>query len=298
MTIKNLELLTAELISWCQQHAAEAGAEGAVVGVSGGVDSAVVLALCARAFPGKTTGVMMPCHSSKSSLERSEELFAALNTLHPKYKVRRQLVNLDIAFRSVSTQYRHLGNSFDENFVYGALRSCLRAPTLDFIAKAENALVFGTGNRDEDEMFRYYQKRGDGCVDNNVLACLHKSEVWELARHLSVPRSIVEAVPTADLWGAESDQTDESELGISYEEIEWVTKENDEHLVVSSVDVLWNSDIDMSMDEAELQRGAKYTDREKVVIRAAYHAEKSTRHKAELPPSPSRRELLELSVVE
>lgn len=288
MTIRNPELLTQTLIHWCQQKAKEAKVTGAVVGVSGGVDSAVTLAICVRAFPGRVTGVMMPCHSSKESLSRSEELFDALG----RDKVSVQLINLEEAFASISSQF-HCQDSFDKNFVYGGLRSCLRAPTLDFIAKATNSLVFGTGNRDEDEIFRYYQKRGDGAVDNNVLACLHKSEVWDLAKYLGVPKSIIAAIPTADLWGSEKEQTDEGELGISYAEIEWVTRENDRLGILNA-----EGEPEKIISAFEKLCNITYTERERFVLLKSFQAERTTRHKAEPPPAPSREELFNLGLVE
>lgn len=291
MTIKNLEALTTVLVDWCREKAADAGAEGAVVGVSGGVDSAVTLALCARAFPRKTIGVMMPCHSSPSSIERGKELIDSLGDA-----VFCQTIQLEGAFDCIANQFNRDNtwkNSFDDNFAFGALRSCLRAPTLDFIAKTSNALVFGTGNRDEDEIFRYYQKRGDGAVDNNVLACLHKSEVWELAKHLGVPESIVSAVPSADLWGAESNQTDESELGISYEEIEWATRENDRYNFMQAT-----AEPEEVVESFMKVCGLEYTERQKQVLVTAIKAERSTRHKAEAPPGPSREQLSNLGLVE
>lgn len=292
MTITNYKKLTDTLVEWCRVHARQAGAEGAVVGVSGGVDSAVTLALCALAFPEKTVGVLMPCHSSKSSIDRGNELIKSINTKAGREVVLRQYIDLEEAFDTIANQTIYYNDSFDDNFAFGALRSCLRAPTLDFIAKAHNGLVFGTGNRDEDEIFRYYQKRGDGCVDNNVLACLHKSEVWELARYLGIPESIVTAVPSADLWGAESGQTDESELGITYEEIEWATRENDRLNFLGS-----QGKPEEVVSAFENLMGTTYTDRERFVLTESVKAERATRHKAEAPPNPSRTELVEAGLV-
>lgn len=266
--IKDEEKLVKYLVEWCQNRAKEAKVTGAVVGVSGGIDSAVVLALCVKAFPDNTTGVLMPCHSSKSSVARGEELIAKYQGL-----VERQYINLEESFEDIVSQFYTL-KKFDDKFVYGALRSCLRAPVLDFIAKANNALVFGTGNRDEDEIFRYYQKRGDGAVDNNVIACLHKSEVYQLARYLNIPESIIKAKPSADLWGAE-EQTDEEELGLTYDEIEWVIREHEAWLVLDAAD----------MDEVL----EEYNDREKSIIKKAYEYYRTTKHK-ENPniPKPNR----------
>ena len=216
--IKDLEGTANYISNWIKERAQIANAQALIVGISGGVDSALVAALCNRTgLP--TVGVMMPCHSSQSSINRGREVIA-------KFKLISHQVNLDSAFESIE---RHVASdlndkyesSFQSKDAQGALRSCLRAPTLDFVGKVYKGIVVGTGNRDEDEVTRYFQKRGDGCVDISPIAKLHKSEVYELSKYLEVPQSVLEATPTADLWGPNSDQTDESQLGMSYKEVEW-----------------------------------------------------------------------------
>lgn len=211
------EQLARYISNWIEMHARGAKASSLIVGVSGGVDSALVLALCARTnLP--TYAVLMPCHSSPESTERANEL---VNSLH---NVRKLTVNLEGAFDSISSQVRTPDVGVDEKASYGALRSCLRAPTLDYVAKLHNGVIVGTGNRDEDEVTRYYQKRGDGAVDISPIAKLHKSEVYELAAHLGVPESILKATPSADLWGPNAGQEDEKQLGMTYYEIEQATR--------------------------------------------------------------------------
>lgn len=205
-------------VEWIHLRKRISGADALVLGVSGGVDSAVVAGLCALTSV-KTVGVVMPCHSSPDSIVRADEVISVFGL----YK---HFVNLDAAYESISRQA--LGNHEAEllagknpNGVFGALRSCLRAPTLDFVGKAYNGLIVGTGNRDEDEVTRYFQKRGDGCVDISPIAKYHKSEVYQLAVALGVPASVIKAVPSADLWGPNSGQADEKELGMTYDEVEW-----------------------------------------------------------------------------
>lgn len=272
--ITNVEALTAHLCDWIKQQAKNSKTTHAVVGLSGGVDSAVVFALCARVLP--TVGVRMPCHSSDASMQRAAELFEAVKGVKGVYPVVLQTVDLVDAFDCVAGQVSLSACAGrDQKAANAALRSCLRAPTLDYTAKLFNALVYGTGNRDEDVVFRYYQKRGDGAVDNNVLASLHKSEVWELAEYLGVPQSIIKATPTADLWGEEN-QTDEEELGMKYSQVEWATR---------IISILGSEKV---LDDIHTMNLSE-NDRD-VLFRAA-RAEIATRHKAEPPPCPSREEL-------
>ena len=216
--ITNLEIAAQYISDWIKERAEMAHAKTLVVGISGGVDSALVLALCKKTgMP--VVGVMMPCHSSPSSLDRGKELLDQFQVLY-------HTVDLSGAHDLILNQIANqgfLGNveRAKSREAQGALRSCLRAPTLDFVGKVYDGIIVGTGNRDEDEVTRYFQKRGDGCVDISPIAQLHKSEVYQLARHLEIPQSILSATPTADLWGPNSGQTDEGQLGLTYDEVEW-----------------------------------------------------------------------------
>lgn len=308
--ITNLDGLTQFLVRWLRDQAKESGTQNGCVGLSGGIDSAVVLALCCRAFP-KTVAVLMPCHSSDESVSRSKEVL--LQQATAGYCCIGITVPLETAFESI-TKSVTLPEGADDRFCSSALRSCLRAPTLDYVSKCYDALVYGTGNRDEDEIFRYYQKRGDGAVDNNVLVGLHKSEVRQLAVHLGIPASIVNAVPSADLWGGES-QTDESELGLSYDEIEWVTRVEEAHGILAergsfepyedestgdtyfpgkSVPIGGILDTMPLPEPTESFRQAyadKFTDRQCQIIEKAYYMERASRHKSKTPPGVRRDDL-------
>ncbi len=283
-----------KLVKWLQERAAESRTKNAVVGLSGGIDSAVVFALCVRAFP-RVVGVSMPCQSSAASLKQAEELVKDQINLAPMgTKVEHITIDLGASFLSITQQAEdQIGFSTkneDMRFREGALRSCLRAPTLDYVAKGCNALVYGTGNRDEDEIFRYYQKRGDGAVDNNVLAAFHKTEVRELAKFLGVPQSIIDAKPTADLWGGEQ-QLDEEELGITYDEIEWVER------LFDSIRA-WTGRTSIQVGDWTLARVKECwpyamkppTLRQEMIICRAIDAEKATRHKATGPVNTERKE--------
>lgn len=224
MSVRNPKALAEAISNWIQKQAGIAHAKTAVFGLSGGVDSALVALLCKRVFP-NAVGVNMPCHSSDSARTRAKE-FADKIGLH--------MITVDLGkchdllVDRTEAQLLNLNIDFEHsNGTEGALRSCLRAPTLDYVAKKLGGIIVGTGNRDEDEFTRYYQKRGDGAVDISPIAKLHKSEVYELAKHLGCTEAILTATPTADLWGPDSGQADEKQLGLTYQEVEWAIRQFD-----------------------------------------------------------------------
>lgn len=264
---------------WIKEQVDGARARTAVVGLSGGADSALVALLALRGLgPERVVVVKMPCHSSKSSVARADELIEA-------FKLWNVQVDLGVAFASIKTpvEAQILNVQGEKNACEGALRSCLRAPTLDFVAKLTNGLVVGTGNRDEDEMTRYFQKRGDGAVDISPIAKLHKSEVYQLLRFLDCPKSIIEATPTADLWGPDSGQEDEKELGLTYTEVEWGIK--------VLLDLNMRGDLMVARevlsgfkDPRTVKLESLFNERQQHVLKTLDRMERASRHKAALPP--------------
>lgn len=249
-----------EISKWIEDQARSARASSLVVGVSGGVDSALVTGLCTRtSLP--VIGVIMPCHSSWDAMERAHEVVS-------KFGVTSHVVHLDDAFQSITSQ---LPEPSHKNFCHGAMRSCLRAPTLDYVAKLYNGIIVGTGNKDEDEVTRYYQKRGDGAVDISPIAKLHKSQVYILAKEIGVPESVLRARPSADLWGGD-EHDDESELGMTYDEIEKGIRSAQKFSESESV-----RDIHLIMAAGHVQG------REREVLLKLAEMEKNTRHKTMIP---------------
>ena len=205
-----------------RERVTEAGAQGLVVGLSGGVDSAVVARLSQLAAPGATVGVLMPCHSDPAD-ERDAALVASHFSLPT---VRVDLAQPYDALGAVmkgalqtlpSTIHKERPHDDPRARVPLAnMKPRLRMTTLYFIANTLNYLVAGTGNKSELSI-GYFTKYGDGGVDILPLANLVKSQVRALARDLGVPQPIVDRTPTAGLWLG---QTDESEMGFTYEELE------------------------------------------------------------------------------
>jgi len=193
------------LVGWLHERADEAGVLGAVVGISGGVDSATVAALCLHAFPQTTLGVLMPLHSDPRD---HADAVAVCETLRLPHTT----VVLDGVYDALLAALRASGQHADHHLALANLRPRLRMATLYYFANRLNRLVAGTGNRSEAYV-GYFTKYGDGGVDVLPIGGLVKSEVRELAAALGIPRAIVERTPSAGLWPG---QTDEGEMGLTY----------------------------------------------------------------------------------
>jgi NAD+ synthase (glutamine-hydrolysing) len=196
-----------------------------VISVSGGIDSAVVFAICKYASTLENSNIKnvvaitQPIHSTDSIWKRSLELGT-----HFRHKIHiiDQTTLFDILVSTVDSSVSVKSSDFSK----GQLKSYMRTPVNYYVAQlystnGEPAIVMGTGNYDEDGYLYYFCKAGDGVVDVQLISDLHKYEVFELAKHLDIPESIRKAKPSADLWEG---QCDEDELGISYDFIELYTE--------------------------------------------------------------------------
>lgn len=202
--------LAGNLAHWIREQVSAAGCRGAVFGLSGGLDSAVVGALCRRAFPDDCLGVIMPCHSSREDIDHADLVART-------FEIPTVSASLENAFNSLVEQVSH--NDFDpgtRKLAEANLKPRLRMAILYYHANRLRYLVVGTGNRSEIAV-GYSTKYGDGGVDILPLGNLLKQEVRDLARHLGIPPAIIDKPPSAGLWEG---QTDESEMGITYEELD------------------------------------------------------------------------------
>jgi NAD+ synthase len=190
--------------NWIREQVGRAGGRGAVFGLSGGVDSAVVAALCKEATGKDALGLIMSCHSL-------DEDIAHARLVADTFQVKTLTVDLSLVFDSLKALLPE-GNQL----AYANLKPRLRMMTLYYFANLNHYLVIGTGNKSEISV-GYFTKYGDGGVDVLPLGDFLKSEVRELARSLKVPRVIIDKPPSAGLWAG---QTDESEMGVTYEEID------------------------------------------------------------------------------
>jgi NAD+ synthase (glutamine-hydrolysing) len=209
---------------------------GCIVGCSGGVDSAVTFALCmyAQAQPNSplkhVVPVLLPMNTIKTNTyPRAIELCNSFGVTPMINPIGLQSVRMKESFGNKFSQWLSIETKQKKyepgNFAYGQLQSYLRTPHLYFTAQMMTecgfpSIVMGTGNMDEDGYLAYFCKAGDGVVDVQLISDLHKSEVFTVGSELGIPKSILEAAPTADLWDG---QTDEEELGVSYDFVELFT---------------------------------------------------------------------------
>lgn len=197
---------------WIKSYAEENKIKSLVVGVSGGIDSAVVSTLCAMTgLP--THCVLMPIHQNPEHTKRG---LNHINWLQTKFeRVNLHEFNLsgvyDIFVDTMSYAKSELG--------FANSRSRLRMTALYQIASSTNGIVVGTGNKVEDFGVGFFTKYGDGGVDISPIADFLKTEVYEIAKEIGVNQEIINALPTDGLW--EDDRNDESQIGASYPELEW-----------------------------------------------------------------------------
>lgn len=200
-----------KIINWMIEYSHKSKTEGFIVGISGGVDSALTSTLCA--MTGKTTFVIsMPIHQEKSQLIRAQK---HMDWLCKKFTNVKQIqIDLSELFEcfkktNVSLNELSLANT----------RSRLRMVTLYSIANTHNLLVAGTGNKIEDYGIGFFTKYGDGGVDISPIADLMKSQVRFMANELGILQEIVNAIPTDGLWS--DSRSDEEQIGASYDDLEW-----------------------------------------------------------------------------
>ncbi len=204
------------IVKWLKNYAKNAKVNGFVVGISGGIDSAVTSTLCAKT--GLTTlCVELPIHQAKSQVNRGNE---HIKFLRENFKnVDEVEVDLTSTFEDFKTVVPKEKSSPTVDMALANTRARLRMTTLYYFAGLKGLLVAGTGNKVEDFGVGFFTKYGDGGVDLSPIADLMKSEVYEIAEHLGVPMSIQKAQPTDGLFG--DSRTDEDQIGASYDELEW-----------------------------------------------------------------------------
>ncbi len=239
------------IVTWLQEYANKANIKGFVIGISGGIDSAVTSTLCAR------TGLRllcleMPIHQAKSQVTRASDHIKWLKGHYPN--VESLEVNLTPTFDSLVNALPKVDNEEDRFMSLANTRARLRMATLYYFAALNKLLVAGTGNKVEDFGVGFYTKYGDGGVDISPIADLLKTEVYEIAKVLGINEDIIKAAPTDGLWG--DDRTDEDQIGASYPELEWA----------------------MQMDEKGIA-DTDFSDRQKEVFRIYKKFNRANQHK-------------------
>jgi len=243
-----------KIVSFIRDAVGGAGADGAVLGVSGGVDSAVVAKFCADALGGdRVLGVFMPTETTPA------EDHVQTKKMCQMWGIRFTEVNIQPAVDAFTGMLRTRKEASLEK---GNIMARCRMIVLYDTAKKENRLVVGTTNRSE-LLMGYMTKFGDGAEDLMPLRNIYKTQVWQLARIMGVPRSIIEKAPTAGLWKG---QTDEQEMGVTYHDL----------------DIALNA-MEHGATDAEMAAAAGITPKKAAEIRLRTVR---MRHKSSLPAAP------------
>jgi len=208
------------IVNWLKDYATNANMNGFVIGISGGIDSAVTSTLCAK------TGldllcVEMPIHQGENQVSRGKEHILQLKKQFKN--VDSTEVNLTDTFEKFKLVVPTIDNAATVNMSLANTRARLRMTTLYYFAGLNRYLVAGTGNKVEDFGVGFFTKYGDGGVDLSPIADLMKSEVYKIAAFLEITKSIQKAAPTDGLFG--DSRTDEDQIGASYNELEWAMKQ-------------------------------------------------------------------------
>ncbi|MDY0781611.1 NAD(+) synthase [Tenacibaculum sp. IB213877] len=210
------------IVNWLKDYAENAKVNGFVIGVSGGIDSAVTSTLCAK------TGLSVMC-LEMPIYQAPNQVSRALNHIdwlqNNFSNVSMTQVNLTPVFDSLIKALPPVKNEDDRFMALANTRARLRMTSLYYFAGFHGLLVAGTGNKVEDFGVGFFTKYGDGGVDLSPIADLMKSEVYEIAKYLGINKEIIVADPTDGLWG--DDRTDEDQIGASYDELEWAMQMQD-----------------------------------------------------------------------
>ena len=182
-----------------------------IIGVSGGIDSAVTSTLCAKTGL-KTIAVSMPIKQNQSQHDLSLRHLKWLEDSFDNVEI--MTIELDEVFKSFELTM----TNFNNKLAFANSRSRLRMVTLYQIAQSNKGIVVGTGNKVEDFGVGFYTKYGDGGVDISPIADCSKTDVWNMGKSLGIINEIIEAAPTDGLW--DDSRNDESQLGLTYEQIE------------------------------------------------------------------------------
>ena len=236
------------IVDWLSKYCNESGNDGFVVGVSGGIDSALTAALCARTGR-KTILINLPIRQNPAEINRGKDLMKMLQQSFRNVKLAE--VNLTGIFEKIESDFP---SEIQDALTMANTRSRLRMTTLYAFAGHHKLLVAGTGNKIEDFGIGFFTKYGDGGVDLSPIADLLKSEVYALAAELNVPDSILHAAPTDGLF--HDARSDEEQIGASYDELEW------------AMNIIETKDTNI-----------EFTERQKIVLEIYKSRNKANRHK-------------------
>ena len=210
-------LVIEHIVKWILNYSKQSNTDGFVIGISGGIDSAVTSTLAAKTGL-KILCLEMPIYQEKKQVNRAKK--------HIKWLTKNfnNVSSLEFELTEVFKKFKSKLNDECNELALANTRSRLRMTTLYYFAQHFNLLVLGTGNKVEDFGIGFFTKYGDGGVDLSPIADLLKSEVKELAKHMQIQSNIIDAPPTDGLW--DNNRTDEDQIGASYNELEWAMNFN------------------------------------------------------------------------
>lgn len=218
------EKIINHIVGWLGGYLKTSGQKGFVVGISGGIDSAVTSTLCAKTgYP--ILCLEMPIHQAKSQVTRAQNHIKWLQSNFEKAEGK--TVSLTPVYDEFVSVVEKSANEYAYNLSLANTRARLRMSTLYYYAGLNGYIVAGTGNKVEDFGVGFFTKYGDGGVDISPIADLMKSEVYRLAEFMGINQDIQDAAPTDGLFG--DNRTDEDQIGASYDELEWAMKMSVSH---------------------------------------------------------------------
>ena len=202
-----------DIVEFVQNKVSEANAEGLVIGLSGGIDSTLAAFLACEAV-GKDNvfGIVMPSTTTPTEDKLHGTVIAQL--LGINYK--------EIAIDSILNEFLSVTQLEEDKLSIGNLKARIRMSIIYFYANSKNYLVSGTGNKSEI-LIGYFTKHGDGACDIEPIGDLYKTDVYQLAKYLEIPQEIIDKPPRAGLW---NNQTDEDEIGMTYELLDKILYRN------------------------------------------------------------------------
>ena len=202
-----------DIVEFVQNKVSEANADGLVVGLSGGIDSTLAAFLACEAVGKENVfGIVMP--STTTPTEDKLHGTAIAQLLGIKYK--------EIAIDSILNEFLSVTQLEEDKLSIGNLKARIRMSIIYFYANSKNYLVSGTGNKSEI-LIGYFTKHGDGACDIEPIGDLYKTDVYQLAKYLEIPQEIIDKPPRAGLW---NNQTDEDEIGMTYELLDKILYRN------------------------------------------------------------------------
>ena len=226
MLDRNYKEIEANLVDWIKKKVNAAGSQGAVIGLSGGIDSSVVSLLSQKAFPENTLGLIMPCQSNPEdrvdAIKHAEKFGIKykeidLGELYNKFLKTIDSSDSEVNLKEIINNKNLSAAEASLKLALANMKPRLRMTLLYYYANLNNYLVVGTDNRSELKL-GYFTKYGDGGIDIAPLGNLVKLEVRGLAREMGIDQKIITKKPSAGLWDGQSDQ---DEIGLSYREIDY-----------------------------------------------------------------------------